>query len=438
MSNFLRSVLYSTSVLVIGLVAMFAIYNNVTKGLSGSSLAKISPASGNEKDVNFEDSSVTGKTSLNSGDIITHESYHHIVQKAAYQLNSSINTFDIIENREGKEKGSFHCIYRRFRLADGSNYAVTNDSSNDTSSWGTDNISSAIGKIGNIEENNQSSVSADEQSSFDFYTNFIDNAAAVDISESGQGILTSFDDQEDMSTQASDITEELNNSGLVEYNTLSEFTDALDPESQDLLAVFQAENLNIPFGDDEYDQDSLDQMNAMVDLSTGVTEIVFSGNTDDYLGELYVSYACVKEDEYGGSYTSTCYRYSTFDEDLESSNDLLKDGGEYTINGNSNSSIYASLEDSIAISTMSAETKVMKDQWYIDTNDDPGAGEYELLYPKEYAYEKWGGVYYLPNDFLGQIIDSVNLWRENAFNGVSSSVRTAVKNKVADALKYNQ
>ncbi len=54
MSNFTKSILYSTTVLAAGLVAIFAIYNNVTTDQSGSSLAQITPAAGEESSVAAE------------------------------------------------------------------------------------------------------------------------------------------------------------------------------------------------------------------------------------------------------------------------------------------------------------------------------------------------------------------------------------------------
>lgn len=54
MSNFTKSILYSTTVLAAGLVAIFAIYNNVTTSKDGTSVASIAPASGeNSLGVNF-------------------------------------------------------------------------------------------------------------------------------------------------------------------------------------------------------------------------------------------------------------------------------------------------------------------------------------------------------------------------------------------------
>ena len=46
MSNFTRSILYSTSVLVAGLVAIFAIYNDVANAPDAAAVAQISPAAG--------------------------------------------------------------------------------------------------------------------------------------------------------------------------------------------------------------------------------------------------------------------------------------------------------------------------------------------------------------------------------------------------------
>ncbi len=57
MNNFTKSVMYSTTVLAVGLVAMFAIYSNISPNDGSSSIANISPAAGGASDlgVNFDD-----------------------------------------------------------------------------------------------------------------------------------------------------------------------------------------------------------------------------------------------------------------------------------------------------------------------------------------------------------------------------------------------
>lgn len=50
MSNFTKSILYSTTVLAAGLVAIFAIYNSVTEPSDGFSVSEIAPAAGDSED----------------------------------------------------------------------------------------------------------------------------------------------------------------------------------------------------------------------------------------------------------------------------------------------------------------------------------------------------------------------------------------------------
>ncbi len=59
MSNFTKSILYSTTVLAAGLVAIFAIYNNVTTSPDGGVFAGLAPAAGEQSGesdlgINFE------------------------------------------------------------------------------------------------------------------------------------------------------------------------------------------------------------------------------------------------------------------------------------------------------------------------------------------------------------------------------------------------
>ncbi len=54
MKNFSKSILYSTTVLAVGVVGAFTIYNNVSPSNEGASLANISPASGqSDLGINF-------------------------------------------------------------------------------------------------------------------------------------------------------------------------------------------------------------------------------------------------------------------------------------------------------------------------------------------------------------------------------------------------
>ncbi len=54
MSNFTKSILYSTTVLAAGLVAIFSIYNNVTKTDTAAAVANITPAAGqSDLGINF-------------------------------------------------------------------------------------------------------------------------------------------------------------------------------------------------------------------------------------------------------------------------------------------------------------------------------------------------------------------------------------------------
>ncbi len=85
MSNFTKSIFYSTFVLAAGLVAIFAIYNNVTTNQSGSSLAEISPAAGEESAIVIEYDEVMNKGSDVAADATT------AVLGAAETVGSAIN-----------------------------------------------------------------------------------------------------------------------------------------------------------------------------------------------------------------------------------------------------------------------------------------------------------------------------------------------------------
>ncbi len=108
MSNFTRSILYSTSVLVAGLVAIFAIYSSVTTAPDGSGYAQISPAAGgSDLGIIYEENGLSGTTDPVSSD--TYDMIEPIdkdMQEAIDQIDSTINEFEFKRTISDEDKES--------------------------------------------------------------------------------------------------------------------------------------------------------------------------------------------------------------------------------------------------------------------------------------------------------------------------------------------
>lgn len=92
MSNFTRSILYSTTVLAAGLVAIFAIYNNITAtgSMDATAAADIAPAAGGSSDlgINFGEDELAAENSEAGQDNVASD---EAVQETAEAL-STIST----------------------------------------------------------------------------------------------------------------------------------------------------------------------------------------------------------------------------------------------------------------------------------------------------------------------------------------------------------
>jgi len=112
MSNFTRSILYSTSVLVAGLVAIFAIYNNVANTPDGSSVAQISPAAGvSDLGLSYDNTpSLMDNVSYGTQDMIGPSGHEidDIMQKAVDNIDDAIDGVKTDEGISDKEKDSFY------------------------------------------------------------------------------------------------------------------------------------------------------------------------------------------------------------------------------------------------------------------------------------------------------------------------------------------
>jgi len=116
MSNFTRSILYSTSVLVAGLVAIFAIYSNVATTPNGSNVAQISPAAGGS-DLGISINTPMDDIASDAQSLIGPEA-DDAMHKAVDQIDSTINEFEAIEGSTNGEKGSsYHDGQQSFELA---------------------------------------------------------------------------------------------------------------------------------------------------------------------------------------------------------------------------------------------------------------------------------------------------------------------------------
>ncbi|MCK5384066.1 MAG: hypothetical protein KAJ29_00725 [Alphaproteobacteria bacterium] len=107
MSNFTRSILYSTSVLVVGLVAIFAIYNDVANAPDGANVAQISPAAGISNLGITYDAQDAGAQSLldnissDAQDVI--EPVNDAMQKAIDEIDSTIDEMESGERADEEE-----------------------------------------------------------------------------------------------------------------------------------------------------------------------------------------------------------------------------------------------------------------------------------------------------------------------------------------------
>ncbi|MCK5374219.1 MAG: hypothetical protein KAJ40_02955 [Alphaproteobacteria bacterium] len=90
MSNFTRSILYSTTVLAMGLVAMFALYNSVIISPDGASVAQISPATG-DSDLGIVYDSDTSDAS-NMEEAVSSSDIQNVVDPATQGLADEINS----------------------------------------------------------------------------------------------------------------------------------------------------------------------------------------------------------------------------------------------------------------------------------------------------------------------------------------------------------
>ena len=112
MSNFTKSVLYSTTVLAAGLIAIFSIYNNVSTSKDEISMANISPAAGESTlGINFGEELNNMPMSL-SGIEKTPEDIQNAMEASADALNNMVSAAgqtipevaaEIIETAEGAE-----------------------------------------------------------------------------------------------------------------------------------------------------------------------------------------------------------------------------------------------------------------------------------------------------------------------------------------------
>ncbi len=104
MSNFTKSVLYSATVLVAGLVAISAIYNNVTSN-DGSDFAQMSPAAGNipESDIGIDFSNMIDSTKKNALDAAkaTGEAFEDASEMAAQKVDEASSALDSIATAAG-------------------------------------------------------------------------------------------------------------------------------------------------------------------------------------------------------------------------------------------------------------------------------------------------------------------------------------------------
>ncbi len=118
MSNFTRSILYSTSVLVAGLVAIFAIYSNIATTPNGSNVAQISPAAGGS-DLGISINTPMDNMSSDAQSLIGPASYDadDAMQKAVDQIDSTINEFEAIKSSADGDKGSYYDAGQSFKLA---------------------------------------------------------------------------------------------------------------------------------------------------------------------------------------------------------------------------------------------------------------------------------------------------------------------------------
>ncbi len=90
MKNFTRSVLYSSTVLAAGLVAIFAIYSNVSTFENGQSIANISPAAGESSlGVNFGE--VIDTSAIKVDMERTPEAIQSAMESSANALNNMVS-----------------------------------------------------------------------------------------------------------------------------------------------------------------------------------------------------------------------------------------------------------------------------------------------------------------------------------------------------------
>lgn len=119
MSNFTRSILYSASVLVAGLVAIFAIYSNVATTPNGANVAQISPAAGGS-DLGISYDMPMDSVSSDAQSLIGPASngVSDAMNNAVDQIDSTINEFEAIESSTDEDKGSsYYDEKQSFKLA---------------------------------------------------------------------------------------------------------------------------------------------------------------------------------------------------------------------------------------------------------------------------------------------------------------------------------
>ena len=93
MKNFTKSVFYSTTVLAVGVVGIFTIYNNVTTTGDAASVASISPASG-QSDIG-----------INFGEALDNasQSFEEVTSNATKTMESSASALNDMVSAAGEE-----------------------------------------------------------------------------------------------------------------------------------------------------------------------------------------------------------------------------------------------------------------------------------------------------------------------------------------------